>query len=121
MPDVEFYTAVETRTWIEAGVYVVVAVALAELIDRALSRRGKKLSRAVAGGDLSPVATTRLRLGRRLIFAGIVLIGVAPALSKFPSVNRLATGILASSAVIGILVGFAPRQTPPNRVARVLP
>jgi small-conductance mechanosensitive channel len=120
MPDVEFYTAVETRTWIEAGVYVVVAVALAELIDRALSRRGKKLSRAVAGGDLSPVATTRLRLVRRLIFAGIVLIGVALALSKFPSVNRLATGILASSAVIGIVVGFAARQTLANGIAGIL-
>jgi small-conductance mechanosensitive channel len=120
MPDVEFYTAVETRTWIEAGVYVVVAVALAELIDRALSRRGKKLSRAVAGGDLSPVATTRLRLVRRLIFAGIVLIGVALALSKVPSVNRLATGILASSAVIGIVVGFAARQTLANGIAGIL-
>ena len=120
MPDVEFYTAVETRTWIEAGVYVVVAVALAELIDRALSRRGKKLSMAVAGGDLSPVATTRLRLVRRLIFAGIVLIGVALALSKFPSVNRLATGILASSAVIGIVVGFAARQTLANGIAGIL-
>jgi small-conductance mechanosensitive channel len=120
MPDVEFYTAVETRTWIEAGVYVLVAVALAELIDRGLSRRGKKLSMAVAGGDLSPVATTRLRLVRRLIFAGIVLIGVALALSKFPSVNRLATGILASSAVIGIVVGFAARQTLANGIAGIL-
>jgi small-conductance mechanosensitive channel len=120
MPDVEFYTAVETRTWIEAGVYVAVALAFAELVDRALSRRGKKLSMAVAGGDLSPVATTRLRLVRRLIFALIVLVGLALALSKFPSVNRLATGILASSAVIGIVVGFAARQTLANAIAGIL-
>jgi small-conductance mechanosensitive channel len=120
MPDVEFYTAVETGTWIEAGVYVAVAIGLAELIDRALSRRGRKLSMAVAGGDLSPVATTRLRLVRRLIFAVIVLIGLALALSKFPSVNRLATGILASSAVIGIVVGFAARQTLANAIAGIL-
>jgi small-conductance mechanosensitive channel len=120
MPDVEFYTAVETGTWIEAGAYVAVAIGLAELIDRALSRRGRKLSMAVAGGDLSPVATTRLRLVRRLIFAVIVLIGLALALSKFPSVNRLATGILASSAVIGIVVGFAARQTLANAIAGIL-
>src|SRR5215216_4313750 len=107
MPRAEFYTAVETATWISAGAYVVVAIVIAELVDQALSRRGQKLSMAVAGGDLSPVATTRLRLVRRLIFAGIVLIGVMLALSKFPSVNRLATGALASSAVIGIVVGFA--------------
>jgi small-conductance mechanosensitive channel len=120
MPRAEFYTAVETGTWIQAGAYVLVAVVIAELIDRALSRRGRKLSMAVAGGDLSPVATTRLRLVRRLIFAGIVLIGVALALSKFPSVNRLATGILASSAVIGIVVGFAARQTLANGIAGIL-
>jgi small-conductance mechanosensitive channel len=120
MPRAEFYTAVETGTWIQAGAYVAVAVVIAELIDRALSRRGRALSRAVAGGDLSPVATTRLRLVRRLVFAGIVLIGVALALSKFPSVNRLATGILASSAVIGIVIGFAARQTLANGIAGIL-
>jgi small-conductance mechanosensitive channel len=120
MPRVEFYTAVDTGTWIEAGAYLLVAIAFAELVDRALSRRGQKLSRAVAGGDLSPVATTRLRLVRRLVFAGIVLIGLMLALSKFPSVNRLATGILASSAVIGIVVGFAARQTLANGIAGIL-
>jgi small-conductance mechanosensitive channel len=120
MPRVEFYTAVETAVWIEAGVYMVVAIAFAELVDRALSKRGEKISMAVAGGELSPVATTRLRLVRRLIFAGIILIGLALALSRFPSVNRLATGILASSAVIGIVVGFAARQTLANAIAGIL-
>jgi small-conductance mechanosensitive channel len=120
MPRVEFYTAIDTDVWIEAGVYVAVAIGIAELVDRALSRRGRKLSMAVAGGDLSPVATTRLRLVRRLIFATIVLIGLALALSKFPSVNRLATGVLASSAVIGIVVGFAARQTLANAIAGIL-
>src|ERR687892_474205 len=120
MPRVEFYTAVDTKVWIEAGAYVLVAIAVAELVDRALSRRGRRLSMAVAGGELSPVATTRLRLVRRLVFALIVLIGIMLALSKFPSVNRLATGILASSAVIGIVVGFAARQTLANAIAGIL-
>ena len=120
MPRAEFYTAVETSVWISAGVYVVVAVVFAQLVDRALTRRGRALSAAVAGGELSPVATTRLRLVRRLIFAAIVLIGLALALSRFPTVNRLATGVLASSAVIGIVVGFAARQTLANGIAGIL-
>jgi len=120
MPQAEFYTAVDTSVWIAAGAYIAVAFAFAELVDRGLSKRGKKLSSAVAGGELSPVATTRLRLVRRLIFAGIVLIGLALALSQFPRVNRLATGVLASSAVIGIVVGFAARQTLANAIAGIL-
>ena len=120
MPPAEFYTAVTTEDWIAAAAYVVVAFVLAELVDRALGRRAQKLSMAVAGGDLSPVATTRLRLVRRLIFASIVVIGLMLALSKFPSVNRLATGLLASTAVIGIVVGFAARQTLANAIAGIL-
>jgi small-conductance mechanosensitive channel len=121
MPRVEFYTAaVETRDWVVAGITIVIAIGIAELVDRALSRRGKRLSMAVAGGDLSPVATTRLRLIRRLVFAAIILIGLALAAAQFPSVKRLATGILASSAVIGIVVGFAARQTLANGIAGIL-
>src|SRR5918911_895003 len=111
MPGAELYTAaVETRDWITAGATVAIAFVAAELVDRALSRRGKRLSLAVAGGELSPVATTRLRLVRRLVFALIILIGLALAAAQFPSVKRLATGILASSAVLGLVVGFAARQ-----------
>ena len=121
MPRPEFYTAaVETSDWISAVAAIVIAVALAELIDRAVSRRGQRLSRAVAGGELSPVATTRLRLVRRLIFAVIVLIGVAVAVSFLDPVKQLATGLLASSAVLGIVVGFAARQTLANAIAGIL-
>jgi small-conductance mechanosensitive channel len=121
MPGVEFYTgAVETRDWIAAGAYVVGAFILAEIVDRALSRRGRTLGAAVGAGDLSPVATTRLRLVRRLIFAVIVLIGLALAAAQFPSVKQLATGILASSAVLGLVVGFAARQTLANAIAGIL-
>jgi small-conductance mechanosensitive channel len=121
MPGAEFYTAaVETREWITAVSTVAIAFVLAELVDRALSRRGAKLSTAVAGGELSPVATTRLRLVRRLIFALIIVIGVALAATQIPSVKRVATGILASSAVLGLVVGFAARQTLANAIAGIL-
>ena len=91
----------------------------AGLVDRALSRRGERIGVAVAGGELSPVATTRLRLVRRLIFAGIIVIGIALALAQFEAARRLAAGILASSAVVGLVVGFAARATLANAIAGI--
>jgi small-conductance mechanosensitive channel len=98
-----------------AIVTVVVAIVIAEVVDRALARRGTKLTEG-----LSPVANTRLRLVRRLIFAAIVLIGIMLALSQFEEVKRIGTGLLASSAVLGLVVGFAARQTLANGVAGIL-
>jgi len=94
---------------------VAVAFVLAELVDRTLARRGKKVT-----AGLSPVANTRLRLVRRLIFATIVVVGVMLALSQFEGVKQIATGILASSAVLGLVVGFAARQTLANAIAGIL-
>src|SRR4051812_21097781 len=117
----EFYTAaVETEDWILAGASLLGSLVIAEIVDRALSRRGQKLTVAVAGGELSPVVTTRLRLVRRLIFATIVVIGIGLAAAQIPSISKLATGILASSAVLGLVVGFAARQTLANGIAGIL-
>jgi small-conductance mechanosensitive channel len=100
---------------VTAIVTVVVAIAIAEIVDRMLARRGTKLTEG-----LSPVANTRLRLVRRLVFAAIVLFGIALALSQFEEVKRIGTGLLASSAVLGLVVGFAARQTLANGVAGIL-
>ncbi len=100
---------------VTAIVTVVVALAIAEVVDRTLARRGTKITEG-----LSPVANTRLRLVRRLIFATIVLIGIMLALSQFEEVKRIGTGLLASSAVLGLVVGFAARQTLANGVAGIL-
>jgi small-conductance mechanosensitive channel len=121
MPGADFYTAaVTTDEWVSAVVILVIAIIVAEIVDRLLVRRGQQLSRAVAGRELSPVAATRLRLVRRLIFALIVVIGIGFALSRIPSVQSIATGVLASSAVLGLVVGFAARQTLANAIAGVL-
>jgi small-conductance mechanosensitive channel len=104
---------------ITAVVTVLAAFALAQLVDRAVARRGSRLTAAVAG-ELSPVTSTRLRLVRRLLYATILVLGVAFALAQFAAVKRLATGVLASSAVLGLVVGFAARQTLANAVAGVL-
>jgi small conductance mechanosensitive channel len=121
MPGAHFYTgAIATDDWVSAVVILLVAIVIAEVVDRLLSRRGQQLGRAVAGGQLSPETATRLRLVRRLIFALIVVIGLAAALSRIPSVSSIATGVLASSAVLGLVVGFAARQTLANAIAGVL-
>jgi small-conductance mechanosensitive channel len=99
---------------------VIVTVILARLVDRALSRRSVRLAQSVTGRELSPVADTRLRLVRRLVTATILVIGFALALAQFAAVKRVATGVLASSAVLGLVVGFAARQTLANAVAGIL-
>jgi small-conductance mechanosensitive channel len=108
------------RDEVTAAATIVFAMALALLVDRALARRGSRLATAVRGGELSAVADTRLRLLRRLIFAGIIVIGFTLALMQFAAVKRTAAGILASSAVIGLIVGFAARQTLANGIAGIL-
>jgi small-conductance mechanosensitive channel len=105
---------------VRALVTVVVAVLVAQLVDRALARRARKLGTAVGMSDLSPVAVTRLRLVRRLVFVTIIVVGVVLALLSFPRIQRVATGLLASSAVVGLVVGFAARQTLANAIAGVL-
>jgi small-conductance mechanosensitive channel len=49
----------------------------------------------------------------------IFLVLVALALSQFTELKRLATGILASTAVIGLIIGFAAQHTIGNLVAGV--
>src|SRR5918992_4365573 len=110
----------ENRDTLTAIGTIVLALVAAQLVDRALKRRAEGLAGAVAGRDLSPTAVTRVRLIRRLVFVAILLIGVALALAQFPSVKRLATGLLASSAVLGLVVGFAARQTLANGIAGIL-
>jgi small-conductance mechanosensitive channel len=105
---------------VRAVATIVVAIVVAQLVDRALSRRARRLGSAVGVGELSPVAVTRLRLIRRLVFAAIIVIGAALALLQFPHIQRVAAGLLASSAVLGLVVGFAARQTLANAIAGIL-
>jgi small-conductance mechanosensitive channel len=110
------------RNLITAVITLLVAVALAQVVDRAIQNRGNRLRAVIPGaaGDLSPVASTRLRLVRRLVYVAILVIGIALALAQFAAIKRVATGVLASSAVLGLVVGFAARQTLANAVAGIL-
>jgi small-conductance mechanosensitive channel len=105
---------------ISALITMVVAVAVALGVDRFVIARAGHVAGRVTDVRVSRAAQTRLRLIRRLVFVLIVLIGAALALSNFAKIQRLATGILASSAVLGLVIGFAARQTIANMVAGIL-
>ena len=69
--------------------------------------------------QVSRSTKTRLRILRRLLLVAVLLVLAAIALSQFTELKRLATGILASTAVIGLIIGFAAQHTIANMVAGV--
>jgi small conductance mechanosensitive channel len=93
---------------------IVVAVLLltaivARLLDRRIARR-----------DLTPGTATRYRVFRRTVTSAVVFIGVLSALLVIPQVRAVAGGLLASSAVLGIVIGFAAQRTIGNFIAGLL-
>jgi small-conductance mechanosensitive channel len=96
------------RLAVFGGVLLFTAL-VARLVDRAMTRK-----------ELDPAAVTRYRVLRRSILTVIVFVGVFSALLVVPQVRAVATGILASSAVVGIVVGFAAQRTLGNFVAGLL-
>jgi small-conductance mechanosensitive channel len=69
--------------------------------------------------QVSRSTKTRLRFLRRLAILVVFLVLVAIALSQFTELQRLATGILASTAVLAAIIGFAAQHTIANMVAGV--
>jgi small-conductance mechanosensitive channel len=105
---------------VSAAIALLVAILIAVIVDRLVFGRAEAAAAKVDTRVFSREARTRLRLFRRLLFVVIIAIGVAVALSQFAEVRRLATAILASTAVLGIVVGFAGRQVIANAVAGVM-
>ncbi len=91
-----------------ATIFVLVSL-LARLIDWALQRR-----------PLHPEAVTRYRVFRRTISAMILAVGLFSALLAIPEVRAVAGGLLASSALLGVVLGFAAQRTLGNFVAGIL-
>ena len=121
MPEVHFYTAAaSTDDWIDAGIALLIAIVIARIVDYLIAKRGEAVGELVTRGELTPATRTRLRLVRRLVSAVILLIGAAVAASNFPELSSAAKAILASSAVLGLVVGFAARQTLANAIAGIL-
>ena len=94
---------------IVVGVVVLFFVVVARLIDRRIARR-----------ELSPETITRYRVVRRSVTTAIIFVGLLSALLVIPQVRAVAGGLLASSAVLGIIVGFASQRTLGNFVAGLL-
>ncbi|MBV8064036.1 MAG: mechanosensitive ion channel [Actinobacteria bacterium] len=69
---------------------------------------------------LPPEANTRYRVLRRSISTAILVVGLFSALLVIPEVRALAGGLLASSAVLALVVGFAAQGTLSNFVAGIL-
>lgn len=105
---------------VEAALSLLIAIAIALIVDRFVLGRAVRVTEGMETQQFSRAARTRLSLIRRLVFVTIILIGVAVALSQFAEIRRLATGILASTAVLGLIIGFAARPVIGNFVAGVL-
>jgi small-conductance mechanosensitive channel len=105
---------------ISAAITLAVTIAVALVVDRLVLARANRVADRFADSGVSRTTQTRLQVVRRLVFVIILAIGVALALSQFGSIRRLATGILASSALLGLVVGFAARQTIANFVAGIV-
>ncbi|HEY7537158.1 MAG TPA: mechanosensitive ion channel domain-containing protein [Gaiellaceae bacterium] len=97
-----------TRLLVAVGV-ILVAAGIAKLVDRRIARR-----------ELAPAVATRYRVLRRAIYTTIVCVGVLSALLVIPQVRAVAGAILASSAVLGLVLGFAAQRTIGNFIAGLL-
>jgi small conductance mechanosensitive channel len=91
------------------GAVLLVTILVARLVDRRMARR-----------ELPAAAVTRYRVLRRTVLTLIVFVGLLSALLVIPQVRAVATGILASSAVVGIVVGFAAQRTIGNFISGLL-
>src|SRR3954469_11051009 len=91
------------------GGVLLATLVFARLVDRRLARK-----------DLPAATVTRYRVLRRSVLTLIVFVGLFSALLVIPEVRAVATGILASSAIVGIVVGFAAQRTIGNFIAGLL-
>ena len=96
------------RAAVAVGV-ILAAAAAAAAVDRRIARR-----------QLAPETATRYRVLRRIAVSAIVGVGLLSALLAIPAVRVVAGGILASSAVLALVVGLAAQRALGNVVAGLL-
>jgi small conductance mechanosensitive channel len=82
------------------------SVVIAKLVDRRIAQR-----------DLPPQAVTRYRVLRRSVMTAIIFVGILSALLVVPQVRAIAGGLLASSALIALVIGLAAQRPLANFVA----
>jgi small conductance mechanosensitive channel len=98
--------------WEQIGVaaaVVLVTLVVARIVDGRMRRF-----------SLDPASATRYRVLRRTVTSVIVTVGVLSALLTLDPVRTVAGGVLASTAVLGLVLGFAAQRTLSNFVAGIL-
>lgn len=105
--------------WFQAGLYVLIAVVAARVVDALLARRDRAVSR-LTGKRPDPAERTRFLMIRRLLQIGILFVGFALALGQFEVVGSLARTMLASAAIIAGIIGIAARTPIANLVSGVM-
>ena len=73
-----------------------------------------------AVSQVSRSTKTRLTILRRILVLAAFLVIAAIVLAQFTSLGRLAAGIFASTAVLGLIIGFAAQNTISNLIAGIL-
>jgi small-conductance mechanosensitive channel len=73
-----------------------------------------------AVSQVSRGTRTRLTILRRLLILAAILVVVAIVLAQFTSLGKIAAGIFASTAVLGLIIGFAAQNTISNIIAGIL-
>ncbi|HET7418656.1 MAG TPA: mechanosensitive ion channel domain-containing protein [Solirubrobacterales bacterium] len=72
-----------------------------------------------AVSQVSRTTRTRLRILRRLAFVAVFVVIAMLVLGQFTEFKRLATGVLASTALVVAVVGFAAQRTLSNLIAGI--
>jgi small-conductance mechanosensitive channel len=93
---------------VAAAIFVIVTL-IARAIDWWLQRR-----------PLAPESATRYRIFRRALIVAILMVGLFSAMLAIPEVRAVAGGLLASSALLAVVIGFAAQRTLGNFVAGIL-
>lgn len=110
----------ENSQWISAAVIIVVTLIAAKLVDVLLSRSANRVSSVRDSEPLSKSTVTRLRIIHRLIVMAVVLVGVFLALAQIDALKPLGTALLASSAVLGVVLGIAARAVLGNSISGMM-
>src|SRR5947207_14980515 len=84
-----------------------------------MARYGRRWSERLPVADRA-MLETRYRLIRRIALAVVLFLGIGAVLFNIPSTRAYAQTVFASSAVLGLAVGFSARSTLANFVAGVM-
>jgi small conductance mechanosensitive channel len=90
-----------------AGGVIVATLIVARIVDRLIGRRLQ----------VRPETRTRYEVIRRSAVVSVLIVGILSALLVIPGLRAVAGTVLASSAVIALVIGFAAQTTLSNFIA----